>query len=136
MRLFKNEDANGYGHCIITLNQYRCDDLCKFKEDHMSDVETLRALHHYQNGGAAGYAVQPYIIPACGGCYSYCLGCLDVYRRIVIIPPYPGAYYYTCFETEAYNHEDDPDYLKRRIPFWGWISCIPNRKVKHKKTNL
>lgn len=38
---FKNEDANGYGHCIITLNQYRCDDLCKFKEDHMSDVETL-----------------------------------------------------------------------------------------------
>ena len=32
---FKNEDANGYGHCIITLNQYRCDDLCKFKEDHM-----------------------------------------------------------------------------------------------------
>ena len=50
----------------------------------------------------------------------------------VIIPPYPGAYYYTCFETEAYNHEDDPDYLKRRIPFWGWISCIPNRKVKHK----
>lgn len=51
----------------------------------------------------------------------------------VIIPPYPGAYYYTCFETEAYNHEDDPDYLKRRIPFWGWISCIPNRKVKHKK---
>lgn len=85
---------------------------------------------------AAGYAVQPYIIPACGGCYSYCLGCLDVYRRIVIIPPYPGAYYYTCFETEAYNHEDDPDYLKRRIPFWGWISCIPNRKVKHKKTNL
>lgn len=45
---FKNEDANGYGHCIITLNQYRCDDLCKFKEDHMSDVETLRALHHYQ----------------------------------------------------------------------------------------
>lgn len=39
-------------------------------------------------------------------------------------------------ETEAYNHEDDPDYLKRRIPFWGWISCIPNRKVKHKKTNL
>ena len=29
----------------------------------------------------------------------------------VIIPPYPGAYYYTCFETEAYNHEDDPDYL-------------------------
>lgn len=54
----------------------------------------------------------------------------------VIIPPYPGAYYYTCFETEAYNHEDDPDYLKRRIPFWGWISCIPNWKVKHKKTNL
>jgi hypothetical protein len=51
----------------------------------------------------------------------------------VIIPPYPGAYYYTCFETEAYNHEDDPDYLKRRIPFWDWISCIPNRKVKHKK---
>lgn len=51
----------------------------------------------------------------------------------VIIPPYPGAYYYTCFETEAYNHEDDPDYLKRRIPFWGWISCIPNWKVKHKK---
>lgn len=51
----------------------------------------------------------------------------------VIIPPYPGAYYYTCFETEAYNHEDDPDYLKRRIPFWGWISCIPNRKVKHKR---
>ncbi len=51
----------------------------------------------------------------------------------VLIPPYPGAYYYTCFETEAYNHEDDPDYLKRRIPFWGWISCIPNRKVKHKK---
>lgn len=28
--------------------------------------------------------------------------------------------------------DDDPDYLKRRIPFWGWISCIPNRKVKHK----
>ena len=54
----------------------------------------------------------------------------------VIIPPYPGAYYYTCFETDAYNHEDDPNYLKRRIPFWGWISCIPNRKVKHKKTNL
>ena len=51
----------------------------------------------------------------------------------VIIPPYPGAYYYTCFETEAYNNEDDPDYLKRRIPFWGWISCIPNRKVKHKR---
>lgn len=51
----------------------------------------------------------------------------------VIIPPYPGAYYYTCFETEAYNHEDDPDYLRRRIPFWGWISCIPNRKVKHKR---
>lgn len=38
-----------------------------------------------------------------------------------------------CFETEAYNYEDDPDYLKRRIPFWGWISCIPNRKVKHKR---
>ena len=51
----------------------------------------------------------------------------------VLIPPYPGAYYYTCFETEAYNHEDDPDYLKRRIPFGGWISCIPNRKVKHKR---
>ena len=50
----------------------------------------------------------------------------------LLLPPYPGAYYYTCFETEAYNHEDDPDYLKRRIPFWGWISCIPNRKVKHK----
>ena len=51
----------------------------------------------------------------------------------LLLPPYPGAYYYTCFETEAYNHEDDPDYLKRRIPFWGWISCIPNRKVKHKR---
>lgn len=50
----------------------------------------------------------------------------------VMIPPYPGAYYYTCFETEAYNNEGDPDYLRRRIPFWGWISCIPNRKVKHK----
>lgn len=50
-----------------------------------------------------------------------------------ILPPYPDAYYYTCFETEAYNYEDDPDYLKRRIPFWGWISCIPNRKVKHKR---
>ena len=51
---FKNEDANGYGHCIITLNQYRCDDLCKFKEDHMSDVETLRALHHYQKWRRGG----------------------------------------------------------------------------------
>lgn len=48
----------------------------------------------------------------------------------VLIPPYPGAYYYTCFETEAYNHEDDPDYWKRRIPFWGFLSCIPNRKVR------
>ena len=57
---FKNEDANGYGHCIITLNQYRCDDLCKFKEDHMSDEETLRALHHYQKwrrGGICGSTV-------------------------------------------------------------------------------
>ena len=51
---FKNEDANGYGHCIITLNQYRCDDLCKFKEDHMSDVETYEHYIITKNGGAAG----------------------------------------------------------------------------------
>lgn len=61
---FKNEDANGYGHCIITLNQYRCDDLCKFKEDHMSDVETLRALHHYQKWrrGGNGRPPHPFVI--------------------------------------------------------------------------
>lgn len=51
----------------------------------------------------------------------------------VLMPPYPGAYYYTCFETEAYNHEDDPDYWKHRIPYWGFLSCIPNRKVRHHK---
>lgn len=61
---FKNEDANGYGHCIITLNQYRCDDLCKFKEDHMSDMETLRALHHFQKWrrGGNGRPPHPFVI--------------------------------------------------------------------------
>ena len=62
--IFKNEDANGYGHCIITLNQYRCDDLCKFKEDHMSAVETLRALHHYQKWrrGGNGRPPHPFVV--------------------------------------------------------------------------
>ena len=61
---FKNEDANGYGHCIITLNQYRCDDLCKFKEDHMSAVEILRALHHYQKWrrGGNGRPPHPFVV--------------------------------------------------------------------------
>lgn len=51
---FKNEDANGYGHCIITLNQYRCDDLCKFKR---IICRTWKPYEHYiitKNGGAAG----------------------------------------------------------------------------------
>lgn len=51
---FKNEDANGYGHCIITLNQYRCDDLCKFKEDHMSPWKPYEHYIITKNGGAAG----------------------------------------------------------------------------------
>lgn len=61
---FKNEDINGYGHCIITLNQYRCDDICKFKEDHMSDVEALRALHHFQKWrrGGTGKAPHPFVV--------------------------------------------------------------------------
>lgn len=47
-------------------------------------------------------------------------------------PPYGKWYYYSCFETEAYNHENDVTYLRRRIPFWGSFRCIPNRKVKYK----
>lgn len=53
---FKNEDVNGYGHCTITRNHNRCNDLCEFKEDYMSKVETLRVLHHFQNGDAADAA--------------------------------------------------------------------------------
>lgn len=39
-------------------------DLCKFKEDHMSDVETLRALHHYQKWrrGGNGRPPHPFVV--------------------------------------------------------------------------
>lgn len=47
-------------------------------------------------------------------------------------PPFGKCYYYTCWETEAYNHEDDPGYLRRRIPIWGSLKHIPNRLVRHK----
>lgn len=47
-------------------------------------------------------------------------------------PPFGKSYYYTCWETEAYNHEGDPGYLRRRIPIWGSLKHIPNRLVRHK----
>ena len=47
----------------------------------------------------------------------------------ILLPPYTYAYKDICFETEAYAFEDDVDYLRRRIPFWGWVRCIFDRDL-------
>lgn len=57
---FKHEDVNGRGYCIISRNQYRCDDLCEFKEGYISKVETLRGLHYYQKWRRGGNGKQPH----------------------------------------------------------------------------
>lgn len=57
---FTNEDVNGHGHCTITRNHNRCNDLCEFNEDYMSKVETLRVLHHFQKWRRGGRGKMPH----------------------------------------------------------------------------
>ncbi|MFI3306924.1 MAG: hypothetical protein R3Y68_10530 [Rikenellaceae bacterium] len=41
----------------------------------------------------------------------------------VCAPPYDEAYHDISFEEEAYDHEDDPDYLTNRMRY-AWVRYI------------
>lgn len=49
----------------------------------------------------------------------------------VLLPPYNKAYHDISFEEEAYNNENNPNYLKSRKRY-SWIKFVFNKKLRRK----
>ena len=49
----------------------------------------------------------------------------------VLLPPYNKAYHDISFEEEAYNNENNPNYLKSRKRY-SWIKFVFNKRLRRK----
>lgn len=77
-----------------------------------------------------GFPWWGWLLWAVGSLFTFYLLYVLIWLVEIIRPPYAYAYRDICFDVEAYANEDDPDYLRRRIPFIGWIVCIWDKDLR------
>lgn len=65
-----------------------------------------------------------------GSLFSYYILYILFWVLELVLPPYSSAYRDICFEVEAYAYEDDEEYLRRRVPFLGWIVGIWDKRLR------
>lgn len=76
--------------------------------------------------GACGVPITWWMVVA-GSVFSFYIWYLISWIIQILVPPYDTAYGNICFEDEAYENEDNLDYLKTRRPF-AWVWYIFNGK--------